>query len=248
MPSPRTPAQILRQRRAARVVVAGRGRLAAAIAVALAEAGVGQVFPDLSGVVTDQDRVGGPLLAEDVGRPRALAVTEAIERLALGTRTGSVRNGVTLVVQSAWDQPTGLLALKFLRRRQPHLAVSVREGTALVGPFVPARGRPCLNCLLLHRFDISRAALRGIVSDQLGSPQDNPALEAEPLAVATVHATVGHVVAEALTHVDGGVPESCGRELEIFAPGQVRRRTFSPHPRCACTTTPRAQESPTTPP
>jgi hypothetical protein len=47
-----SPAQALRRRGSARVVVAGRGRLAAPIAVALAEAGVGHVDPDLRGPVT----------------------------------------------------------------------------------------------------------------------------------------------------------------------------------------------------
>ena len=64
------PAAVLRRRAAARVVVTGRGRLGAPIAVALAEAGVGHVRADLTGVVGPGELAGGPLRGSDVGRPR----------------------------------------------------------------------------------------------------------------------------------------------------------------------------------
>ncbi|HYN93471.1 MAG TPA: hypothetical protein VES42_06450, partial [Pilimelia sp.] len=46
-----TPAQALRRRAAARVVLTGGGRLAAPLAVTLADAGVGHIHADLHGLV-----------------------------------------------------------------------------------------------------------------------------------------------------------------------------------------------------
>ena len=81
-PPARRPASVLRRRRAARVVISGRSRLAAGIAVALAEAGIGHVHPDLPGTVTRPDLTGSPLLDTDLGRPHAEAVTAAIRRVS----------------------------------------------------------------------------------------------------------------------------------------------------------------------
>jgi hypothetical protein len=72
------PARTLRRRAASRVVVSGRGRLGAGIAVALAEAGVGHVQPDLPGLVVRGELPGSPLRPSDVGRPRRDAVLAAI--------------------------------------------------------------------------------------------------------------------------------------------------------------------------
>jgi hypothetical protein len=52
--------------------------------------------------------------------------------------------------------------------------------------------------------------------------------------VATVLAATGFVVAEVLTFLDGGKPETTGATVEITAPGRVRRRTWPPHPECPC--------------
>lgn len=229
-PPPRTtpaPAQVLRRRAAARVVLSGRGRLGAALAVALAQAGVGHLHPDLSGPVTSAELPGGPFSTADVGRPRGEAVTAALHRAAPDVETRPVRRGAaTLVIQLAHDQPVALLSAGHAQRRQPHLAVTIREGTAIVGPLVPPTGGPCLNCLELHRTE--RDADWPGIAAQLGGAAP------EPCAVATVLAAVAYATAEALTFLDGGTPETLGAAVEISAPGRIRRRTWTPHPRCGC--------------
>lgn len=225
--SGRTPAQTMRRRAGARVVVAGRGRLAAAVAVALAESGVGHVHPDLPGVVTRQELPGGPLVVTDAGRPRGEAVAAAVRAAAPGTQTRAVRRGnASLVVQLGHDQPVTLLAAGHARRRQAHLAVSVREGTAVVGPLVPPTGGPCLNCLELHRGE--RDADWPRLAAQLA-----PGVT-EPCSVSTALAATGYTVSEALEFLDGGVPETLGAAVEIGVAGRFRRRTWTPHPRCGC--------------
>ena len=149
--APGTPAQILRRRAAARVVVTGRSRLAAPLAVALAQSGVGHVHPDLAGVVDPLDAVGGPLMPSDVRRERTEAVAEAITRAAPGTETRPVQRGrASLVVQAGADRPAALLAASYGQRRLAHLVVGVRDAVAVIGPLVLPGGAPCLNCLELR--------------------------------------------------------------------------------------------------
>jgi hypothetical protein len=100
--------------------------------------------------------------------------------------------------------------------------VTIRESVAVVGPFVGARGRPCLLCLDLHRRERD-ASWPGPVS-----------AGAEPCAVSTVLATTAYAVAEALAFLDGGTPETAGATAEIRAPGRIRRRSWRPHPECPC--------------
>jgi hypothetical protein len=220
-----TPACRLRRRQAARVVIAGRGRIGAGIAVALAESGVGHVQPELGGPVTRGEIPGGPLRGTDVGRPRREAIIDAVSRAAPGMTAATVRRAAaTLRVQLDHDEPVGLLAAAHAARRQPHLAVTIREGAAVIGPLVPATGRPCLNCLDLHRRERD-AAWPG--------PPSRPDVT-EPCAVTTLLAATAFATAEALTFLDGGRPETTGATVEITTPGRVRRRTWPPHPECPC--------------
>ncbi len=221
---PLTPAQILRRRAAARVVITGRGRLGAGIAIALAEAGVGHVHPDLAGAVTRAELAGGPLRAADAGGPRAAAVAAALANAVPGTRTQAVRKPEPdLTVQLDHDQPVALLAAAYARRRQPHLAVTVREAAVQIGPLVPSTGAPCLNCVDLYRRDRDAGA---------GS-EGRPA-GAELCAVATVLAATAYAAAEVLAFLDGQTPQTRGASVEIATPAQIRRRTWPPYPGCGC--------------
>jgi hypothetical protein len=226
-PASRVPAASLRRRRAARVVIAGRGRLGAPLAVALAEAGVGHIHPDLPGPVTVAELAGGPLSGPDVGSPRRQAVASALHRAAPGVQTHPVRRGAaSLLVQLGYAQPTALVAAGHASRQQPHLAASVRDGVVVIGPFVPPAGAPCLHCVELHRRD--RDADRPEPVGRL-----DPAA-VEPCAVATLLAATGYATAEVLTYLDGGRPETLGAAVEIAAPGRFRRRSWPPHPGCGC--------------
>ncbi|GGQ39989.1 hypothetical protein [Couchioplanes azureus] len=203
----------------------GRGRLGAGIAVGLAESGIGHVHADLSGAVTRQDRIAGPLRDASLGTPRSAAATAAVLLAVPSTGTRAIHHGrADLVVQLDHDQPVALLAAGYAQRRQPHLAVGIREAAAVVGPLVPGVGGPCLNCLDLHRRDRNPDA---------GRPVPDPR-DGEPCAAATVLAATAYAVAQVLDFVDGLVPATRGAEIEIGAPGRLRRRSWVSHPCCFC--------------
>lgn len=223
----RTPAQVLRRRAAARVVLHGGGRLAAPLATALADAGVGHVSPALQGLVTPGDLVGGVLRADDLRQPRSGAVAAAVRRTAPEAQTRAVRpSESSFVVHLGADRPAALLAAGHARRRRPHLMTGVRDATVVVGPLVPPGGRPCLNCVELHRCD--RDPDWPALAAQLGEPG------VEPTSAATVLAAAGYVAAEVLAYLDGAAAETAGATVEISAPGRHRRRTWAPHPGCDC--------------
>jgi len=153
--TPGTPAQILRRRAAARVTVAGHGPLVAPVALALAQAGVGHVWPALAqaGVGHVWPALADPPVAAGPEQPVAGAdPAAAISRAAPGVRTEPLRRGeASFVVQVGAAGPATLAAAGYARRRLAHLAVSVRDGVPVVGPLVPPGGAPCLNCLQLMR-------------------------------------------------------------------------------------------------
>ena len=254
------PARVLRRRAEARIAVTGRGRLAPGIAVALAESGIGHVQPDLPGPVTPADLPGGPLPPATLGLPRAQATAAAIQQAAPSTKTHPIRRGAaSLVIQLNYDQPVALLAAAHARRRQPYLAVTIREAKPVIGPLVRPATPPCLNCIARHRQD--RGTQLNPPSDWPltpparpvqplspgedrppgpGFPPGHPSLTArptglvEPCAAVTLLAATAFAVGEALVFLDGGTPETLGAEVEISAPGRVRRRSWPAHPDCDC--------------
>lgn len=203
-----TPAQILRRRAAARVVIAGQGRLAVPVAVALAQAGVGHIAPAAGSPVADE-------------------LVAAIARAVPGTRTMPVRRRETsFVVHVGITGPANLVAAGYAQHRLPHLALAVRDGTAVVGPLVPPAGGPCLRCLDLHRSD--RDPDWPELAGQLaGSGGDE-------CAAATVLTAAGLATGEVLGWLDGDRPSTIGASIEVTYPGRLRRRSWPPHPYCDC--------------
>jgi len=227
--APVSPAEAVRRRASARVVVGGYPRLAVPIAAVLAEAGIGHVDPALTGRVRADDVGLGALLPADSGRPRATAAAEAVARVAPTATVAPLRGGTaSVVVQAGARRPAQLAALADARRGVAHLAVEIRDGIAVIGPLVPPAGSPCLNCYELHRRD--RDPGWPAIVAQLATGAE----AAPPCSVTTALAAVGYAAEEVLAYVDGGAPDAVGTTIEVLAPGRERRRRWAPHPRCGC--------------
>ena len=119
-----------------------------------------------------------------------------------------------------------------MRDRIPHLAASAAEAIGVVGPLVlPARSA-CLRCLDLARTDRD-PAWPLILAQLAGRPSDPPACDAALAAAVAAQAT-----AQALTFIDRPdrwIGPVTNGTLELVLPSwQWRRRTWLPHPDCAC--------------
>ena len=223
------PASAMKRRAAAHVLVTGNGRLAVPIACTLASSGVGHVDPNLSGIARLTDAAPGGLLPGDAHRPRGLAAAEALRRAAPEVDLAPLRRSrASFAVLVGFGAPASLTALSYGTRRLAHLAVSVRDGTVVVGPLVRPGASPCLNCLDLHRND--RDPDWKAVAAQLHTAPDLP----EPVSAATVLAGAAFAADEVLTHIDGGRPTTLGATVEIRAPNQTTRRQWNHHPMCGC--------------
>jgi hypothetical protein len=142
------------------------------------------------------------------------------------------RLDTTFVVQVGTTAPASLQAIAYRQHRLAHLAVCLRDGTAVLGPLVPPRGAPCLNCIELHRKDRDPAWPSLAAQLAAGAPPRADVTEAG--AAATVLAAASYAAAEVLRYIDGDTPHTLGVTIELAAPGVERRRTWSPHPGCDC--------------
>ncbi len=223
------PAAAIRRRAAAHVLITGYGRLAVPLAATLAQAGVGHVDAAVSGRAETRDAAVGGLSPADTGRPRGTAAADAVIRAAPATNVRPLREDTaTFVVQAGACRPAGLAALAYARRRVAHLAVEIRDGTAIVGPLVPPTGSPCLNCVDLHRRD--RDPAWPALAAQLSTGPEHIA----PLGVTTLLVVTGYAAEEVLAYVDGDTPQTLGTTIEISAPGREIRHSWPAHPDCGC--------------
>ncbi|GAA2589333.1 ThiF family adenylyltransferase [Dactylosporangium fulvum] len=226
----RSPADVLRRRHAAKVVVAGDGPLVAPLAAVLAAAGVGHVDPAVDGVTLDPDVLVGGLSSEDVDCSRAIATATAIARFAPNTEVSTVRaDAVDFVVRVGDRQPSALAKRGVRLSTLPRLDVTVRLGTVLVGPLVRPTGSPCRRCLDLHRRD--RDPAWPVLAAQLAT---TPVRDGEPCASTTALAGAAFAADEVLAFLDGTAPRTEAAIVEIPRAGEFRRREWAPHPRCDC--------------
>ena len=200
----------LSTRRAAHVLVLGRGALPGGVAQTLRRAGVGGV------------QVG--TWAGDEWE-QARAAEEAVADPAL----------VVLCCSHALDPRVGA---GFRRHGIPVLPVVLGSTEATVGPLVHGIGpaaagepAPCLHCLDLTRTDLDPAwpaVLAQLTRPAVGAP---PEVAGETSLVAMAAAMTAMVALGALD----GQPLPVGRSLEVGLPWPgVRQRDWPVHPRCSC--------------
>ncbi len=214
------------------VVIHARGRIGPVIAALLAASGVGRVRIEATGVATSGDACPGGLLQSDAHRAYAVAAAEAVRRAApeADTRPLGPTRRPDLVILAAGYRPSPAGTLARSIRGVPQLPVSLRDGTAVIGPLTVPGHTACLDCVELHRLD--RDPTWPALAAQLSTARaDQP----DPSHTALASSTAGIAAAQVLCHLDGGEPEALGRSLELTGLGErIRRRTWPPHPRCDC--------------
>jgi bacteriocin biosynthesis cyclodehydratase domain-containing protein len=226
------PVETLRRRRERLVVLHGGGRLGAPVGALLAAAGVGRLAIVDRAESRPCDSSPAGIAARDVFAPRDAAVARAVRRAAPEADVGPLRpdHRPDLAVLAGMEPVDMSLREGLYRLGVPHLAVVIRESTAVIGPLVlPARST-CLTCIDISRTD--RDAEWPAVLTQLAMPirrQREPA----DVVLATMAASI--TAMQALELLDGGRPSAVGGTLEIRPPDpRIRRRTWPPHPGCDC--------------
>ena len=56
----------------------------------------------------------------------------------------------------------------------------------------------------------------------------------DPCGAATLLSAAGLTAGEVLSWLDGDTPATLGASIDVITPGQLRRRSWPPHPRCHC--------------
>jgi bacteriocin biosynthesis cyclodehydratase domain-containing protein len=233
-----SPAEMLRRRASARVLVAGHAWLGALVAAALGAAGIGRIDPALDGWTRVDDAMLGGLLPADAHRSRASAAADAVRRVAPEAVVTPLRQGTATFVVRVGSRPGSALATRGVRQRTaPRLDVYLRDGVVVVGPLVRPGGSPCGECLELHRRDRDRAW--PALAAQLATGRD----VTEACAVTTALAGAAYAVEEVLRHTDGRPVRTVGATVEVAGPGAARRRSWPPHPRCDCSRRRRSSRS-----
>jgi bacteriocin biosynthesis cyclodehydratase domain-containing protein len=228
-PAPGAADAVLLRRRNAAVTVHGAGRVGSTVAALLGAAGIGLVAcVDPVGLRTADLSPGG--VNEMRGVSRGAAAAERVRTVAGHTQvqTEPLPDADLTVVAPA--SPSALPEVLAAVRDRPHLLVSVRETTAVVGPFVLPGRTSCLRCVEVSRVD--RDPRWPALAAQLASSTRT----VDPCEVPLATVAAGVAVVHALAWLDTGeLPPSAGGVVEIeAADARSRRRTLPPHPACGC--------------
>ncbi len=224
-----TTRDVLCARREATVRVIGSGRVAVAVATALAAAGVGHLGLHSSGTVTAAD-LGTGYVPGDLGRARAAAAADAVRRAAPDV-SFATRRQPDLIVLCDVVVPEPAMVAELHETGIAHLISYAHEGTAMVGPLVCPGRSSCLRCAELHRAEVDLAWPK--LAAQLVGLVATAGLACTQLAAAF---TVEQVLA-ALAGPAAGipVPPTWGAALELDpVRGILRRHPRPTHPRCGC--------------
>jgi hypothetical protein len=228
-PEPGGGHRALARRGAARVLVVGGGRVGSAVALLLGAAGVGRVDVEDEAPVRLGDLAPGGLLADDLGLARGDALRRRLPPQVAGAWPGPL--DLVLLTPAGAGQPDGR---RWRAAGVAHLAVGVRETTAVVGPLVLPGTTCCLSCLDLHRTE--RDPGWPVVASQLQGPTRGTVDPCE-VALATLAASLAALQALAWLSTAPGAPPpaAAGGTLELALPDwRVRRRSWSVHPACDC--------------
>jgi bacteriocin biosynthesis cyclodehydratase domain-containing protein len=224
--------EVLRRRASAQVEVRARGRIGPVVASLLAASGVCRVHVSGAGMAAATDAAVGGIVPDDEHRPYATAAAAAVHRAApeADTRRIAAQRSPDVIVLADGPHASPPPFPPGRRRAPVLLPVSLRDGTAIIGPLVVPGQTACLHCVEQHRLD--RDPHWPVIAAQLAT-----SARTQPDASQTVLATTAAGIAamQVLSHIDGQEPSALSRSLELAGLGaRIRTRTWDPHPSCPC--------------
>lgn len=223
-------AQILARTRAT-IAVRGLGRTGGHLVRLLAHCGIGRLIIWDDAPVLGQDVSPGVFSREDLTKRRDHALRDKIMReypdVAISVEPEARADLVIFIGHYLIDS---LLFDDLLRNDVPHLAVTLCDSRASIGPLVEPGKTPCLRCIKLHQTDVDPAwPMLGAQLRDLEAEEIHP--EESSLASLAASLTLGLV----LSHIGGNSDNHRGLSAEIslsdFLPAA---RTWAPHPDCGC--------------
>jgi bacteriocin biosynthesis cyclodehydratase domain-containing protein len=225
----------LERRAGASVRIIGLGRTGAAVAQALAAAGVGSLLLDDDAPVGAADLGPGAFRLADIGLTRAAAVRRSLAQLEPGIGAHVVRGrdsdppAVDLVVFcGATEMPVQVMG-RLLRADQPHLVVLAPGTGGSVGPLVVPGATACMECVQRRtRPDQARAAGEAYAPEGRG--------RGGGVEVCTALALAAGAARAALLFLDGVTRPACWSAVQTlsFLDGGWTIRRFDPDPGCGC--------------
>jgi bacteriocin biosynthesis cyclodehydratase domain-containing protein len=132
-------------------------------------------------------------------------------------------------------EPRRDLTDPLMREAIPHLVVRLREGEAVVGPFVLPGLTPCLRCLDSHLADEDPSWPLLVQQYALATRSDRADGVPEPVDAPLAAAAVAWAARELAAYAEGRAPATLGRTVTLAARGaEPETRPWWPHPRCGC--------------
>jgi hypothetical protein len=132
-------------------------------------------------------------------------------------------------------EPRRDLTDPLMREAVPHLVVRLREGRAVLGPFVLPGLTPCLRCLDSHLADDDPSWPLLVEQYSSASRRDRADGVPEPVDATLAAFAVAWAGRELAAYAEGGTPVTLGRTLSLGARGEeTASRDWGHHPRCGC--------------
>jgi hypothetical protein len=134
------------------------------------------------------------------------------------------RPDLTLLIPSTIEHDRALSDM-LVAEGLDHLVVRSEPDRAVVGPFTVGGRFPCSRCLDMHRRDADAAWPYLLAQLALRPARTHRSLRAWAASTAVSHA---------MCHLAGGIPDSCGRTIELEIPGRLQSRAWRMHQNCRC--------------
>ncbi|OKL48068.1 hypothetical protein [Boudabousia marimammalium] len=220
-----------RCRKEKHVLVVGADRLGALVASLLGTAGIGNISVKTR---KENERISAaelfPFSSSSFGKKRSGAIVTTCQQYSPKINYYSVAQCDLVIMISYGAFSTVDLKLMGLQHI-PHLAVSLSDLGATVGPLVQPGATPCTHCVDLHRTDHDSSWPR--LQQQLISWGRNP--PPGVLDAASLSLIAGVILRYATDYLDGRHLIPLGSLSYVpYYPADTTTTQVQPHPRCSC--------------